>query len=163
MKTKENRKKLIYVCEAGVIGALYTAITLFIAPIGSGAIQCRISEALCILPFFTPAAIPGLTLGCLVANLVTGCLWQDVIFGTLATLMGAVGARLLRRVPYLVPLPTVVANTVIVPLVLAYAYRVKEGIPFLMLTVGVGEIISAYVLGMLLLLTLRKYGNRIFH
>lgn len=162
MKNEKNRNSLIRICEAGVIGALYTAITLLIAPIGSGAIQCRISEALCVLPFFTSAAIPGLTIGCLVSNLIMGGLWQDVIFGTLATLIGAIGARLLRRVPYLVPLPTVVANTVIVPLVLAYAYGVESGIPFLMLTVGLGEVLSAYVLGMLLLLTLRRYGDRIF-
>ncbi len=162
MKNEKNRNSLIRICEAGVIGALYTAITLLIAPIGSGAIQCRISEALCILPFFTSAAIPGLTVGCLVSNLIMGGLWQDVIFGTLATLIGAIGARLLRRVPYLVPFPTVVANTVIVPLVLAYAYGVESGIPFLMLTVGLGEVLSAYVLGMLLLLTLRRYGDRIF-
>ena len=162
MKNEKNRNSLIRICEAGVIGALYTAITLLIAPIGSGAIQCRISEALCVLPFFTAAAIPGLTIGCLVSNLIMGGLWQDVIFGTLATLIGALGARLLRRVPCLVPLPTVVANTVIVPLVLAYAYGIEGGLPFLMLTVGLGEFLSAYVLGMLLLLTLRRCGDRIF-
>ncbi len=162
MRNEKTRRLPVYICEAGVIGALYTAITLLIAPIGSGVIQCRISEALCVLPFFMPAAIPGLTIGCLVANIVTGCLWQDVLFGTLATLIGAVGARLLRRLPFLVPLPTVLANALIVPFVLAYAYSAEEGIPFLMLTVGVGEIISAYVLGMLLLATLRRYGDRIF-
>ena len=162
MRNQNNRRRLVYMCEAGVIAALYTAITLIIAPIGSGAIQCRISEALCVLPFFTSAAIPGLTIGCLISNLWSGCLWQDVLFGTLATLIGAVGARLLRRAPALVPLPTVLANTVIVPLVLAYAYHVEEGIPFLMLTVGLGEILSAYVLGMLLLLTLRRYERKIF-
>ena len=162
MRNEKNRRLTLYVCQSGIIGALYVAITLLIAPIGSGVIQCRISEALCVLPLFTPAAIPGLTLGCLVANLVTGCLWQDVIFGTLATLIGAVGARLLRRVPYLSPLPTVVANTLIVPFVLSYAYGVEEGIPFLMLTVGLGEIVSAYVLGILLWLTLRRHADRIF-
>ncbi len=162
MRNNKNRKRLVYICEAGVIAALYAAITLLIAPIGSGAIQCRVSEALCVLPFFTSSAIPGLTLGCLVANLFTGGLWQDVLFGTLATLLGAVGAYLLRKVPYLVPLPTVLANTVIIPLVLAFAYRVPDGIPFLMLTVGLGEVISAYLLGMLLLVTLRRYEGKIF-
>lgn len=161
MRNNKNRKRLVYICEAGVIAALYAAITLLIAPIGSGAIQCRISEALCVLPFFTSAAIPGLTVGCLVANLFTG-MWQDVLFGTLATLLGAVGAYWLRKFPYLVPLPTVLSNTVIVPLVLAFAYRVPEGIPFLMLTVGLGEVISAYLLGILLLVTLRRYEGKIF-
>ena len=153
---------LIYICIAGVIGALYTAITVFIGPLGNAAIQCRISEALCVLPIFTSAAIPGLTVGCLISNLITGCLWQDVLFGTLATLIGAAGARLLRRIPCLAPLPTVVANTVIVPFVLAYAYGAEEGIPVLMLTVGIGEIISAYVLGLALYIALRKQAVYIF-
>ena len=117
---------------------------------------------MCILPIFTPAAIPGLTVGCLISNVITGCLWQDVLFGTLATLIGAVGARLLRRVWWLTPLPTVVANTLIVPFVLAYAYHAEEGIPFMMLTVGIGEVISAYVLGILLYLALRKNAPYIF-
>ncbi|MBQ9773761.1 MAG: QueT transporter family protein [Clostridia bacterium] len=162
MNNEKNRKRLTTVCQAGVIGALYTVLTLLVAPIGSGVIQCRISEALCVLPFFTSAAIPGLAIGCLISNLLSGLLWQDVVFGTLATLIGAVGARLLRRVPWLVPLPTVLANVLIVPPVLAYAYGAEEGIPFLMLTVGAGEVISAYVLGMILLLTLRRCGSRIF-
>ena len=169
-KTKEkkkmnktmNRKTLIYICTASVIGALYTAITILIGPLGNAVIQCRISEALCVLPIFTSAAIPGVTIGCLISNIATGCLWQDVLFGTLATLIGAVGARLLRRVPWLAPLPTVIANTLIVPFVLAYAYGAEEGIPFLMLTVGIGEIISAYVLGVALYLALRKSAKHIF-
>ena len=114
------------------------------------------------LPFFTSAAIPGVTIGCLIANLLVSGMWQDVLFGTLATLIGVLGAHLLRKFPYLVPLPTVISNTVIVPLVLAYAYNVEEGIPFLMLTVGLGEVISAYVLGMLLLVTLKRYEGKIF-
>ena len=162
MKNNKNRKRLVYMCEAGVIAALYAAITLLIAPIGSGAIQCRISEALCVLPFFTSAAIPGVTIGCLIANLLVSGMWQDVLFGTLATLIGALGAYLLRKFPYLVPLPTVISNTVIVPLVLAYAYNVEEGIPFLMLTVGLGEVISAYGLGLLLLVTRKRYEGKIF-
>ena len=162
MKSNKSRKRLIFVTQAGVIGALYTVITVLIGPLGNAAIQCRISEALCVLPFFTPAAIPGVALGCFISNLLTGCLWQDVIFGTLATLIGAVGAYLLRRFPYLVPLPTVLANVLIVPFVLAYAYGVEEGIPFLMLTIGIGEVISAYALGMILLLALRPHKDYIF-
>ena len=161
-KTKTNRRTLIFICQAGVIGALYTAITVLIGPLGNAAVQCRISEAPCVLPIFTSAAIPGVTLGCLISNLLTGCLWQDVLFGTLATLLGALGAYLLRKHPALTPLPTVIANTVTVPFVLCYAYGAEEGIPFLMLTVGIGEIISAYVLGLLLYASLRKHANKIF-
>ena len=161
---KQNRAKILYVTQAGLIAALYTVLTLFIGAFGlaNGAIQLRISEALCVLPFFTPAAIPGLTIGCLLSNLITGCLWQDVLFGTLATLIGAVSASLLRRIPWLVPLPTVLANTLIIPYVLAYAYHFEGGLAYFMLTVGVGELLSAYVCGMALLMAIKPYGHKIF-
>ena len=160
-----SRARILYVCQAGLIAALYTVLTCAIGAFGlaSGAIQLRVSEALCVLPFFTPAAIPGLTVGCLISNLLTGCIWQDILFGTLATLIGALGARLLRRWIWAVPLPTVAANTLIVPFVLAYGYKFEDGLPYLMLTVGIGEVLSAYLLGMILLLSLRKSGNRIFY
>ena len=159
MRNSATRKKIVYICQSGLIAALYTVLTVFVGAFGlaSGAVQFRVSEALCVLPFFTPAAIPGLTIGCLISNLLTGCLWQDILFGTIATLIGAVGARMLKKIPWLVPLPTVLANTIIVPFVLAYAYHMEGGLPFLMLTVGAGEILSAYVLGMVLLLALKKY------
>ena len=162
MKNKKARSSLNYICEASAIAALYTVITIAIGPLGNAAIQCRIPEAMCVLAIFTPAAIPGLTIGCLVSNFATGCLWQDILFGTLATLIGAIGARLLRRIWWLVPMPTVVANTLIVPFVLAYAYHAPEGIGFLMLTVGIGEVISAYVLGIALYFAMRKNAKYIF-
>ena len=166
MKQRETKRKarILFVCHAGLIAALYTVLTVFVGALGlaNGAIQFRISEALCVLPFFTPAAIPGLTIGCLIANLWTGCIWQDVVFGALATLLGALGARALRRWLWAVPLPTVIANVLIVPPVLAYAYHAEEGIPFLMLTVGVGEVLSAYVLGLVLLFALKKHGATVF-
>ena len=162
MRNKKARSSLVYICEASAIAALYTVITIAIGPLGSAAIQCRIPEAMCILAIFTPAAIPGMTIGCLISNIATGCLWQDVLFGTLATLIGVIGARLLRRIWWLTPLPTVVSNTLIVPFVLAYAYHAEEGIPFLMLTVGIGEVISAYVLGIALYFALRKNARYIF-
>ncbi|MBQ2713037.1 MAG: QueT transporter family protein [Clostridia bacterium] len=160
----KKKAKILYVTQAGLIAALYTVLTVFVGAFGlaSGAVQLRLSEALCVLPFFLPAAIPGLTVGCLLSNLLLGSIWQDVIFGTLATLIGAVGARVLRRIPWLVPLPTVLSNTVIVPLVLAYAYRLEEGLPYLMLTVGLGEVLSAYVCGMVLLYAVKPYGHKIF-
>ena len=160
----KQRARILYVTLAGLIAALYTVLTVFVGAFGlaSGAVQFRISEALCVLPFFTPAAIPGLTVGCLISNLATGCIWQDVVFGTLATLIGAVGARLLRRLPWLIPAPTVIANTVIVPFVLAYAYGFEGGLAYFMLTVGVGEVLSAYVCGLVLLFALKPYGHKIF-
>lgn len=164
LHTTKTTVRLLFVCQAGLIAALYTVLTLFVGSFGlaNGAVQLRISEALCVLPYFTPAAIPGLTVGCLISNLVTGCLWQDVLFGSLATLIGALGAYFLRKLPWLVPLPTVVANTVIVPLVLAYAYMDRQGLPWLMLSVGLGEVVSAYVCGLVLLFALKPYGHKIF-
>ena len=162
MKNAKAKKSLRYISEASAIAALYIVITIAIGPLGSAAIQCRIPEAFCMLAIFTPAAVPGMTIGCLISNIATGCLWQDVLFGTLATLIGAIGSRILRRLWWLSPLPTVLANTLIVPFVLAWAYKVPEGISFLMLTVGLGEIISAYVLGILLYFALRKNARYIF-
>ena len=159
-----HRASILYVCHAGLIAALYTVLSLFAGAVGlaNGVIQLRISEALCVLPFFTPAAIPGLTVGCFLSNLLTGCLWQDVLFGSLATLIGALGARALRRVVWLIPLPTVLANTLIIPPVLAYAYHFEGGIPYFMLTVGIGEILSAYVCGMILFFALCRYAKALF-
>ena len=162
---KSNRGRIRFVCQAGIVAALYTVLTCLVGAFGlaNGAIQFRVSEALCVLPVFMPAAVPGLTVGCLLSNILTGCLWQDILFGPVATLLGALGAWLLRRLsPWLAPLPTVAANTLIVPFILAYAYHAEGGLPYLMLTVGIGEILSAYVLGMVLLFALRRYGSRIF-
>ena len=136
----------------GVIAALYVVLTMVAAAFGlaSGAIQVRLSEALTILPVLTPAAVPGLTVGCVLANIVTGCLPWDVVFGSLATLIGAVGTRLLRKNPYIAWIPPVVSNMVIVPIVLQKVYGVGDAWWYLMLTVGAGEVISCGILGLLL-------------
>lgn len=117
---------------------------------------------LCVLPVFTPAAIPGLFVGCLLSNLLTGCVIWDVIFGSVATFIGAVGTYLLRRGRFAFTLPPVLANIIIVPFVLQYAYGVKDAVWYLMLTVGVGEIISICILGMLLKQLLGRYSESIF-
>lgn len=171
-----RNKKVLYLVQAAVIAAIYVVLTCFISAfnLASGAIQIRISEALCVLPFFTPAAVPGLFLGCLLSNLLTGCIIWDVVFGSLATLLGAVGTRLLSghslkpvsdgqdgkktdRPGWLAPLPPIIANTLIVPFVLRYAYQFPGSVPYFMLTVGIGEVISCGVLGFLLLKVLNKY------
>lgn len=161
----KSKKTLQFLTLAAVIAALYVAFTYLAALLGlaSGAVQVRLSEALVALVIFTPAAIPGMTLGCLLANLLTGCLPPDVLFGTLATLLGALGGYALRRIPWLAPLPTVVANMVIVPLVLIYAYGLGDAYWFLLLTVGAGELISAQGLGTLLYLALRKHPRLFRH
>lgn len=158
-------KKVIYLTQAAMIAALYVVLTLVAASLGLDhyAIQLRFSEALTILPFFIPAAIPGLFVGCLLSNLLTGCIIWDILFGSMATLLGALGTYFLRKKSeWLAPLPPILSNTVIVPFVLAYAYHAEGTIPFFMLTVGIGEVLSCGVLGILLLKVLKKYRKHIF-
>ena len=160
------KNKTRYLTYAAVIAALYVVLTWFSALFGlagQNLIQVRLSEALCILPYFTPAAVPGLAIGCLISNLLTGAHALDIVFGTLATLLGAIGTRLLRKWRFLTPLPPILANTVIVPFVLRYVYlMVDVAMPILFLTVAAGEIISVGVLGTLLLLALQKRSAYLF-
>lgn len=157
-------KKVLFIVHAATIAALYVVLTLLANALGlaNSAIQVRFSEALTILPFFTPAAIPGLTVGCILSNLLTGCLPLDVLFGSIATLLGAAGTYALRKCSkWLAPLCPIVANTLIVPFVLAYVYRFEGSIPYFMITVGIGEVISCGVLGMILWNVLNKYWKYI--
>lgn len=154
-------KKVKLLTQGAIIAALYVLLTYLAAAMGlsSGAIQVRFSEALCVLPYFTPAAIPGLAIGCFLANFLTGCATWDILFGSLATLIGAVVARMLRKHKWLVPLPSVLANMIVVPPVLMYVYGAEEAYPFLVATVGIGEVVSIYGLGMLLFFALDKRKN----
>ena len=163
---RKTKITTLFICQAAMIAALYIALTWAsqIFGLSSDAIQCRISEALCVLPLFTTAAIPGLTIGCIFSNLSMGLPWQDVVFGSLATLIGAVGAYCLRkgRLKWLAPIPTIVANAAIVPFVLKYAYGMEDAFWFMVLTVSIGEIISAGVLGTVLTVALTPLKNKIF-
>ena len=159
---KDQRIKLI--CQGGIIAALYLALTLLANALGLAnyAVQVRFSESLTILPYFTPAAVPGLFVGCLLSNILTGCALPDIIFGSLATLIGAAATYMLRnKSKWLAPLPAIVSNAIIVPFVLLYAYGI-EPLWFSFVTVTAGEIISCGVLGMLLLNVLRKYDSVLF-
>ncbi len=151
-------KKVKMLTQGATIAALYVLLTYLAAimKLSSGVIQVRFSEALCVLPYFTPAAIPGLTVGCLLANFLTGGEPLDVLLGSLATLIGAVCAYLVRKHKWLVPLPSVLANMIVVPPVLMFVYGAEEAYPFLVATVGIGEVVSIYGLGMLLLFALEK-------
>ena len=155
-------KKLVFICQAAVIAALYVVLTYVFSAFASGVIQVRVSEALTILPAFTPAAIPGLVIGCLLSNTLTGCVLLDIIFGSVATLIGALGSYALRRHTWLVPIPPIVSNMIIVPFVLRFAYGATDGFPFMMATVGAGEIISCYLLGMILYGALKKVNHTLF-
>lgn len=159
-----KNKNILLICQAAMIAALYVVLTFIANALGLAnyAIQVRFSEALTILPYFTPAAIPGLTIGCLLSNWLTGCAPTDIIFGTTATLIGALLTYAFRRFKWLAPLPPIAANTIIVPWVLRYAYGIGDAIPFLMFTVGCGEFISAGIMGMFLLFSLERFGKNIF-
>lgn len=165
-------KKVIFIVQAAVIAALYVVLTFIANALGlaSHTIQVRFSEALCILPVFTPAAIPGLWIGCLLANLLTGAVIYDVIFGSIATLLAAVFTYLLRNHKIACTFPPVILNMIIVPVVLVYAYgippvyfhNVNVTIPFNAVTVGIGEVISVCILGSILMRVLFKYRNVVF-
>lgn len=156
-----KKSKALYLTQAALVAAMYVALTWVsnVFGLANGAVQLRISEALCVLPFFMPAAVPGLFVGCIISNLTTHAAIWDIIFGSLATLAGAFVTSKLR-LKWLAPLPTVIANTVVVPFVILYCYTegVKNIWVYLVTTAGVfaGEVLSAYVLGMLLLLALEK-------
>ena len=156
---KQSTFSVHHLTTAAIIAALYVVFTGISAMFGlaSGVIQVRLSEALTVLPFFTPAAVPGVTVGCFLANLLTGAPLPDVIFGTLATFLGVLGAYLLRKHKYLIAIPTILSNALIIPLVLQYAYGVPDAFWYLILTVGAGEVISAGILGGLLLYILQKH------
>ena len=157
-----KKTSTLYLTRGALIAALYVALTYASSLFGlsSGVIQFRISEMLCILPVFLPEAVVGLTIGCFIANLATGALIWDIIFGTVATFIGAVGAVLVRKLPqkllWLAPIPTVLSNSIIIPFVLIYAYGVSDAYPFLMLTVAIGETVCAFILGLLLCCSLKK-------
>lgn len=161
MKTsKQNTSKVQNTTLAALIASLYVILTWLSSMLGlaSGAIQIRLSEALTILPCLTPCGIPGVTIGCFLGNLLTGAPLPDIIFGTLATLLGATGAFLLRRHPYFAPIPTIFSNALIIPFVLRYSYGIKDAFVLLFLTVGAGELLSAGVLGILLFRRLKKFS-----
>ncbi len=157
-----KNKNTLFLVQAAAIGAIYVVLTVLFAPLGFGEVQVRFSEALTMLPYFTPAAIPGLFVGCLIANFLGGALPVDILFGSIATLIGAVFTYRLRSCKWLAPLPPIAANTIIVPFVLYYGYGVNLPIPLMMLTVGIGEILSCGVLGMILLTGLSRYPKHFF-
>ena len=160
----KNRNQTWNLAMGGMVAALYVVFTYLANLLGlaSGAIQVRISEGLCLLPCLFSSAVPGLTLGCVLANLLTGCVPLDVIFGSLATLIGAVGTRMMRNKPYLSWIPPVLSNTIIVPIVLMKAYGVDTAWPLLTFQIFAGEMISCCGIG-ILVYTLVKKASKSMH
>ena len=144
------KDKTLYLTRAALIAALYVVLTFVSQMFGlaSGAIQIRLSETLTIMPLIFKEAIPGLWIGCLVANILTGCAFWDVVFGTLATYLGALGTYYIgRKIPVLGPVFPILSNMIIVPWILQFVYGVKESYFFLAVTVGIGEVICCGLLG----------------
>lgn len=151
-----RNKRTHFIVHAAAIAAIYVVLTMVFLPISFGPVQFRISEALCILPFFTPAAVPGLFIGCFLANLLGQAMVLDVVFGSLATLIGAVGSYALRRSRWLVCIPPILSNMAIVPWVLRYAYHMDAAIPVMMATVAIGEVLAVAGLGSILRMALGR-------
>ncbi len=161
---KRTSNLTLSTARGAIISALYITLTLLTSVLGlaNGPIQFRISEALCILPLFLPEAVPGLFFGCLISNLIIpgGVIW-DIIFGSAATLIGALGARAMRGIPekfkWAAALPTILANMIIIPAVLAFTYGEAKVYWYFMLTVGGGEVICGGFGGSALYYLLKKH------
>lgn len=159
------KKLLKFLPRAGLIAAIYIALTLALAPLSFGSVQFRVSEALTLLPLLFPEAVPGLFVGCIIANLLSpNIVVLDVVFGSLATLIAAVLVAKLKSV-WLAPLAPAICNALIVGAVIAYS-TAGAGAGFLpaylfnIVTVGGGELAVCYVLGIPLMLALRKAAPR---
>ena len=176
------RKEIRFITTGAIIAALYATLTMVFWEISSAGIQFRLSEALCILPAFTPAAIPGLTIGCAIANIAGGT-WVDVVFGSLATLLASVCTYFIGRAfrvgttdkvklpaALLCPLPPVILNAAIIPFVLYFGYGltsafgVEGAAPVLAIhagTVGLGEAAVCYILGLPLMDAVNRLRKKI--
>ena len=144
----------------GLVAALYVALTALFAPISFGMVQFRVAEMLTLLPVLSPVSVPGLFLGCLISNLLFGAPWQDVVFGSIATLVAALLTRLMRKDLWLAALMPVVINGLVVGSMLSLVY----GLPWLasMGFVALGEAGVCYVLGVPMVRVLEKrFGHQL--
>jgi len=150
-----------FIVKAAVIGTLYCLLTLVLSPFSYGVMQIRFSEALCVLALYTPAAIPGLTLGCFFANFIGANGIIDAIVGSLGTLAGTAAIYVVRKNKYLAPMCNVILNAAAVGLMLWKWYAVPFSPLLFIAWVGLGEFVSCYVLGIPLIKLLDKRGHDI--
>ena len=162
-QNQSRRQKTTAITQAAIIATLYIVLTFLANAFGLAnyAVQIRFSESLTILPYFIKTAIPGLFIGCLLSNILTGCAIPDIVFGSLATLIGAVITYAFRKHKWAAPVGPILSNAIIVPFVLLYAYGIQP-LWFSFVTVTIGEILSCGVLGMLLLFALEKHRHVLF-
>ena len=159
----KTNNKVLFMTQAAMIAAIYVVLCLVFEPISYGAIQTRVAEALTVLPFFIPAAIPGVFIGCLIANVLGGGIVLDVAAGSLTTLAAAYLTWMLRgKSKFLACFPPIILNAIVIPWVLKYGYGEPLPLPFLMGTVGLGEILTAGIMGTVLLCVLARYKGVIF-
>ena len=157
---KKHKNLTKFIAHAAIIAALYAALTIFIMPASYGIMQFRVSEALTVLPVFTPAAIPGLLVGCMVANIVSPVGLIDVVVGSAATLIAAVATYYLRDKNRLIAIcPAVISNALLVGFELYKFYNVGFSFPACMFWVGLGEAAACYVLGYPLSMLFDKHRN----
>lgn len=159
----QKNKSILFLTESAMIAALYAVLTLVMGQLSVSALQLRLSEALTILPVFTPCAVPGLAVGCLAANLLSSCAPLDTVIGTFVTLIAAYLTRLLRKKPLLAVLPPVLLNAAVLPLIFLYVYRWDGTYLFFFGTTFLSEALTAGLLGCLLYHVLDRYRNRLFH
>ncbi|WP_079410637.1 QueT transporter family protein [Alkalithermobacter paradoxus] len=152
-------KRTNYLVQSALIAAIYACITIIFAPISYGQLQVRISEALTVLPYFTPAAIPGLFIGCVIANIYGGGGIIDIVFGSLATLLAAILSYKANK-KILVPLPPVIVNGIVIGFVLNYLYSLPLIITMIWVTIG--QLIACYGIGYPLMSILERYKKNIF-
>jgi len=148
-----KKEKIRFLAQGALIAALYAALTLLANALGLaiGTVEFRFSEALCVLPVFTPAAVPGLFFGCLLANLLCGASIFDIVLGSIASLLGAMGTYVFRKKPFLPYFSPVFFNTLLIPPVLYFAYGFQEiGFFPLVASFFLGEAIQVFFLGYLL-------------
>lgn len=148
--------------QAGIIAALYTVLSIGLAPISFGPVQLRVAEALCVLVFFGFSAVPGLFVGCLLTNAIGVAMAMtttvDIIFGSATTLLAAILGYLLRKHRFLIPLPAVLLNAVIIGWEISTFFVPDLPVGMSMLWVGIGQVLSCYCIGIPLLLLLQKSG-----
>ena len=165
MQKRKSKLSVKSLTVSAMIAAIYVVLSYLCEALGlfKGAIQIRLPEALCVLCAFTPYAVPGITLGCFLANFLMACAPIDIFAGSIATLIGAYFGRIIavrtadkKASLLLATIPTFISNAIIMPPVISYAYGSEQGITFVFLTVGIGELISAVILGTMLGISLKK-------
>lgn len=149
-----------FITQAGLIAAIYAVLCIVLRPISFGEVQLRVSEALTLLPVIMPAAVPGLFIGCLLANLLGGAGLIDIVFGSLTTLAAALCTARLREKPLLAALPPVLFNALVIGCILRYAYGVALPLWLCMASVGLGQLIACYAMGLPLVRMMRRIPSR---